>query len=152
MRGTWTPEKWWLNLAVERDGEFVAAQTIAAEGFAVHHVVDTGSWVARRFQRQGIGKEMRGAVLAFAFDHLGAEVAESEAFLDNAASNAVSQSLGYEPNGFGRLAPEGVSRETAKYRMTRVDVGGASPAHGRRGRPGPLSGAVRDLNSVAAVF
>ena len=120
MRGTWTPEKWWLNLAVERDGEFVAAQTIAAEGFAVHHVVDTGSWVARRFQRQGIGKEMRGAVLAFAFDHLGAELAESEAFLDNAASNAVSQSLGYEPNGFGRLAPEGVSRETAKYRMTRA--------------------------------
>ena len=47
-------------------------------------------------------------------------VAESEAFLDNAASNAVSQSLGYEPNGFGRLAPEGVSRETAKYRMTRA--------------------------------
>ena len=76
MRATWTPEKWWLNLAVERDGEFVAAQTIAAEGFAVHHVVDTGSWVARSFQRQGIGKEMRGAVLAFAFDHLGAEVAE----------------------------------------------------------------------------
>ena len=104
MRANWTPEKWWLNLAVERDGEFVAAQTITAEGFAVHRVVDTGSWVARRFQRQGIGKEMRGAVLAFAFDHLGAEVAESEAFLDNAASNAVSQSLGYEPNGFGRLA------------------------------------------------
>ena len=120
MRATWTPEKWWLNLAVQRDGEFVGAQTIAAEGFAVHHAVDTGSWVARRFQRQGIGKEMRGAVLAFAFDHLGADVAESEAFLDNAASNAVSQSLGYEPNGFGRLAPEGVSRQTAKYRMTRA--------------------------------
>jgi hypothetical protein len=43
MRATWTPEKWWLNLAVERDGVFVAAQTIAAEGFAVHRVVDTGS-------------------------------------------------------------------------------------------------------------
>lgn len=120
MRATWTPEKWWLNLAVERDGAWVAQQTIAAEGFAVHRVVDTGSWVARRFQRQGIGKEMRGAVLAFAFDHLGAQLAESEAFLDNVASNAVSVSLGYEANGFGRLAPEGVSRETAKYRMTRT--------------------------------
>ena len=53
-------------------------------------------------------------------------VAESEAFLDNKASNAVSQSLGYEPNGFGRLAPEGVSRETAKYRMTRA-LWGARP-------------------------
>jgi hypothetical protein len=40
--------------------------------------------------------------------------------VDNAASNAVSLGLGYEPNGFGRLAPEGVSRETAKYRMTRA--------------------------------
>jgi RimJ/RimL family protein N-acetyltransferase len=120
MRGTWTPEKWWLNLAVERDGTFVAAQTIAADQFAVHRVVDTGSWVAKRFQRQGIGKEMRAAVLAFAFDHLGADVAESEAFLDNLASNAVSLGLGYESNGFGRLAPEGVSRETAKYRMTRA--------------------------------
>ena len=118
MRANWTPEKWWLNLAVERDGEFVAAQTIAAEGFAVHRVVDTGSWVAQRFQRQGIGKEMRGAVLAFAFDHLGAEVAESEAFLDNAASNAVSRGLGYDENGRGSQAPEGIARETQKFRMS----------------------------------
>ena len=47
-------------------------------------------------------------------------VAESSAFLDNAASNGVSRSLGYEENGLGRLAPEGVARETAKFRMTAV--------------------------------
>jgi RimJ/RimL family protein N-acetyltransferase len=119
MRANWTPKKWWLNLAVERDGTWVAAQTIAAEDFAVFQTVDTGSWVAQRYQRQGIGKEMREAVLAFAFDHLGAKLALSEAFLDNAASNAVSQALGYEPNGFGALAPEGKARETTRYRMTR---------------------------------
>jgi RimJ/RimL family protein N-acetyltransferase len=118
MRGTFAPEKWWLNLAVERDGSWVAAQTVAAENFPVFRTVDTGSWVAQRYQRQGIGKEMRGAVLAFAFDHLGARLALSEAFTDNTASNAVSQTLGYEPDGFGQLAPEGVARKTAKYRMT----------------------------------
>jgi len=71
VRATFAPEKWWLNLAVERDGSWVAAQTIAADNFPVFRTVDTGSWVAQRYQRQGIGKEMREAVLAFAFDHLG---------------------------------------------------------------------------------
>ena len=118
-RATWTPDDWWLNLAVERDGAWVGAQTIAAERFRVFRTVDTGSWVARRFQGQGIGREMRGAVLAFAFDHLGADVATSEAFLDNAASNAVSRSIGYEPNGLGALAPLGEARPTARYRITR---------------------------------
>jgi len=99
-------------------GMLGSAQTIAAESFPVFRTVDTGSWVAQRYQRQGIGKEMRGAVLAFAFDHLGARLATSEAFTDNTASNAVSGSLGYEPDGFGQLAPEGVARETMRYRMT----------------------------------
>jgi RimJ/RimL family protein N-acetyltransferase len=71
---------------------------------------------------------MRQAVLALAFDHLGAEVAESEAFLDNPASNRVSLALGYEPNGFGRLAPRGVARETQRFRLT---------ADGWRSRPRP---------------
>ena len=118
VRATYAPETWWINLAVERDGSWVAAQTIAAENFPVFRTVDTGSWVAQRYQRQGIGKEMRGAVLAFAFDHLRARLATSEAFTDNTASNAVSRSLGYEPDGFGQLAPEGVARQTVRYRMT----------------------------------
>ena len=50
---------------------------------------------------------MRAAVLGFAFDGLGAQVAETSAFLDNAASNGVSRALGYEENGFGSLAPRG---------------------------------------------
>ena len=50
-------------------------------------------------RRQGIGKEMRAAVLSLAFDGLGAVVAETEAWHDNEASLAVSERLGYEPNG-----------------------------------------------------
>ena len=61
---------------------------------------------------------MRSAVLSFAFDGLGARFAESSAFLDNAASNAVSRGLGYEENGRGALAPQGVSRETQRFRMS----------------------------------
>ena len=71
--------------------------------------MDTGSWLGRRFQGRGLGKEMRAAVLGFAFDGLGAEVAETSAFLDNLPSNGVSRALGYEENGFGSLAPEGVA-------------------------------------------
>jgi RimJ/RimL family protein N-acetyltransferase len=61
---------------------------------------------------------MRSAVLSFAFDGLGARAAESSAFLDNAASNAVSRGLGYRENGRGALAPQGVSRETQRFLMT----------------------------------
>ena len=55
---------------------------------------------------------MRGAVLALAFDGLGAESATTEAFVDNPASAGVSRALGYRPNGTGSIAPEGVARET----------------------------------------
>ena len=118
MRATWTPDDWSLNLMAEREGEPIGAQSIRGRSFAVHRTVDTGSWIARDWQGQGLGKEMRSAVLAFAFDGLGARVATSESFLDNAASNGVSRSVGYEEDGRGALAPQGVSRETQRFRMT----------------------------------
>jgi len=117
-RASWRPEEWWLNLMVEWEGRPVGAQTISGEDFAIHRVVDSGSWLGREFQGRGFGKEMRSAVLSFAFDGLGARAATSSAFLDNAASNAVSRSLGYAEDGRGALAPRGVSRETQRFRMT----------------------------------
>ena len=118
MRATWTPEAWTLNLLVELDGRPIGSQTIGAKDFAIHRIVDTGSWLGQAFQGRGLGKEMRAAVLAFAFDGLGARVAESAAFLDNAASNGVSRSLGYENNANGSLAPQGVARDSQRFRMT----------------------------------
>jgi RimJ/RimL family protein N-acetyltransferase len=118
MRGLWSPTKWSLNLVTLLDGDPIGSQGIDAEAFAVHRTVSTGSWLGQAFQGRGFGTEMRAAVLGFVFDGLGARVAESSAFLDNAASNAVSRKLGYEPNGFGSLAPEGVARETQLFRMT----------------------------------
>jgi len=125
-RATWTPDEWWLNLLVELDGAPIGAQTVHADRFAVSRTVGTGSWLGRDFHGRGYGKEMRAAVLGFAFDGLGARVATTEAFLDNGPSNGVSRSLGYADNGFGSLAPEGVDRETQRFRMT-VDAWRSRP-------------------------
>ena len=118
MRATWTPDDWNLNLMTELDGRPIGTQSVHGTSFAVLRTVRTGSWITRDWQGSGLGKEMREAVLAFAFDGLGARVATSEAFLDNAASNGVSRSIGYEDNGRGALAPQGVSRETQRFRLT----------------------------------
>jgi RimJ/RimL family protein N-acetyltransferase len=118
LRANWTPASWQLNLMIELDGQPIGSQSIHAERFAVMRMVDTGSWLGQEFQGRGHGREMREAVLAFAFDALGATVATTEAFLDNAASAGVSRSLGYEENGRGSLAPQGKARETQRFRMT----------------------------------
>ncbi len=118
LRASWAPDNWMLNLMIELAGEPIGSQSIQAERFAVMREVHTGSWLGQAFQGQGYGREMRAAVLALAFDALEARVATTEAFLDNAASGGVSRSLGYEDNGRGSLAPEGVARETQRYRMT----------------------------------
>ncbi|HET7169608.1 MAG TPA: GNAT family protein [Candidatus Limnocylindrales bacterium] len=120
-RGIWRPQEWWLNLMVEWDGRPIGAQTISGDDFAVHRIVDSGSWLGQAYQGRGFGKEMRSAILSFSFDGLAARAATSSAFLDNAASNAVSRSLGYAEDGRGALAPRGVSRETQRFRMTVED-------------------------------
>jgi RimJ/RimL family protein N-acetyltransferase len=120
-KATFTPERWTLTLGVWENGVPAGFQDLRGDEFATTRTVGTGSWLGREFQGRGIGRLMRQAVLALAFDHLGAEVAESEAFIDNPASNRVSLAVGYKPNGFGRLAPQGVPRETQRFRMTIAD-------------------------------
>jgi RimJ/RimL family protein N-acetyltransferase len=120
-RAMWSPDDWTLDLMVSTADGPIGLQGLMARDFTHLRLVRTGSWLGRTFQGQGYGTEMRGAVLALAFDGLGAEIAESEAFLDNRPSAGVSRSLGYAPNGVGRLAPQGVARETQRFRMTRDD-------------------------------
>jgi RimJ/RimL family protein N-acetyltransferase len=117
-RADWSARHWELNLLAEHDGQPIGSQGISARDFPIARAVDSGSWLGRSYQGLGFGKEMRSAVLALAFEGLGARVATSEAFLDNPASNGVSRSLGYENNGIGSLAPEGVTRDTQRFRMT----------------------------------
>jgi RimJ/RimL family protein N-acetyltransferase len=87
-------------------------------GFAVYRTVETGSWLGQAFQGRGYGKEMRSAILAFAFDGLGSRFAESGAFLDNDRSNGVSRGLGYAENGRDEFAPRGVARPHQRWQMT----------------------------------
>ena len=98
-RAASTPENWSVPFMVRRQGVLVGMQELSGKNFAVTRTVGTGSWVGQAFQGQGIGTEMRSAVLQFAFDHLKAERADSGAFTDNPRSLAVSRALGYRPDG-----------------------------------------------------
>jgi RimJ/RimL family protein N-acetyltransferase len=98
----WTPQDWALQLAVFLDGAVVGTQGLGARDFAIVGEVSTGSWLGGRYQGQGIGTEMRAAVLDLAFAGLNAESAISGAVAGNSASAAVSRKLGYQPNGLAR--------------------------------------------------
>ena len=117
-RADWRVDDWFLTLGVWVDGRPAGFQDLRAKDFRILRTVGTGSWLGRSFQGRGVGKLMRQAVLSLAFDHLGAEVAVSGAFIDNPASNRVSLGIGYEPNGMTRAAPRGVPREQQLFRMT----------------------------------
>jgi RimJ/RimL family protein N-acetyltransferase len=120
-RANWSVDDWTMTFGVWEGGRAIGFQDLRGHQFPVLRTVGTGSWLGREFQGRGVGKLMRQAVLALAFDHLGARFAESEAFIDNPASNRVSLALGYQPNGYGSLAPRGVARETQRFRMTLED-------------------------------
>lgn len=115
----WTPAKWSLGLVVLAGGEVVGTQEVGGTDFAVTREVETGSWLGRRHQGRGIGTEMRAAVLALAFEGLGAETATSAAFADNAASLGVSRRLGYVPDGLGRFAVRDRLRVDRRLRLDR---------------------------------
>ena len=132
-RGSWTADDWGLHLLVELDGEPIGSQSVLAKKYAALRTVRTGSWLGRPFHGLGYGKEMRAGVLGFAFDGLGARIAETEAYLDNGPSNGVSRSLGYEPNGISEFAPGGVPRTVQHFRMT-ADMWRARPRPAVRSR------------------
>ena len=124
-RASWSIDDWRLNLMVEADGRPIGSQSAWGHAFPVHRTVDTGSWLGREFQGRGLGKEMRSAVLSFVFDGLGAGFAESSAFLDNAASNAVSRA-----SATRRTAAE---RSRPKACRARRSGSGCRPRAGARG-------------------
>jgi RimJ/RimL family protein N-acetyltransferase len=98
--GNWTAQAWKAPFAVVRAGRLVGVQTLEGVDFARRRVVETASWLLVSERGQGVGREMRAAVLHLAFEGLGARAATSTAWHDNAASIAVSRSLGYVDNGY----------------------------------------------------
>lgn len=114
------PGTWDISLTVLLDDVPIGIQDISASDLRTRRTVTTGSWLTRAQQGLGIGKEMRAATLLLAFDHLGAEVAESSAATWNRASLGVSRALGYEDNGRGRITSRpGESQTEQRVRLER---------------------------------
>lgn len=102
LRAAVEPDNWTLNFVILSEGVPIGMQDLGTRDFSITKTVTTGSWLSQPHQGKGLGKEMRAAVLLFAFDHLGAEVAESEAAVWHKASLGVSHSLGYQDTGLRR--------------------------------------------------
>jgi len=98
-RGTVRPDSWRLYFVVFADGEPIGQQDLTGREFDSFGTVESTSWVASDARGRGLGAEMRSAILHLAFEGLGAAEAHSEAAVDNAASNRVSERLGYQRNG-----------------------------------------------------
>ena len=105
--GQWRKDDWVLPFVVRRAGEPLGVQALEGKDFLVRRVVDSYSWLVREARGQGVGKQMRTAVLELAFRGLGAQHAISEAYEDNSASLAVSHALGYKDNGVAVERREG---------------------------------------------
>ena len=120
QRANWSPDKWTFTGAVFVDGRPVGMQDVGAEHFRAVRSVETGSWLGQAHQGQGLGREMRQAVLHLAFAGLGAEEALSGAFEDNAPSRATSRSVGYVENGEARAPRRDGSGRTIRFRLDRA--------------------------------
>lgn len=121
-RAAVSPDRWIINFGVWIDDDFAGVQEIMTTDFPFLKTVRSGSWLTRSRQGNGIGTEMRQAVMAYAFDYLGAEVAESDAATFNQASLGVSRRLGYRDNGATRISVRnGELREQRRVRLDRED-------------------------------
>jgi RimJ/RimL family protein N-acetyltransferase len=118
-RATWSPSDWSFGGAVFVDGDVVGVQSLMAADFTALRSVKTGSWLGVAHQGTGIGKEMRTAMLHFAFEALGALEAHSGGFIDNESSLGVSRALGYEEKGRRTVSRRGIPTEMIELRLDR---------------------------------
>src|SRR5690606_28651820 len=77
------PDDWRVCFAVMLHGRVIGRQDVRATNFPDLRTVETGSWLTKAHQGKGLGKEMRAAVLLWAFEHLDAEFAQTAAFEGN---------------------------------------------------------------------
>jgi RimJ/RimL family protein N-acetyltransferase len=117
----WRPDRWSFNPLVFLSGRPIGSQGMRADDFPTRREVDTGSWLGRAFQGQGIGTEMRTALLELAFSVLSAEAALSGSVLGNESSKRVSEKLGYRIIGTSSIAPRGEPVQKYDFRIERAD-------------------------------
>ena len=121
-RGRIGPDDWYLMFAVflkdspgeedpgeedpgnEAPGErLIGMQDCSASQWQTLRQISSGSWLRADEQGKGYGREMRAAMLLWAIDHFGAQVAVSGAYQWNDASQRVSRALGYRITGSRRV-------------------------------------------------
>ena len=121
-RAELTADNFMLPFAVFFGDRVIGTQGMQADDFGALRTVETGSWLTREFQGQGLGNEMRAAILQLIFDGFGADVATSSARVTNARSLAVSRRMGYRENGTKRtkFADDTVAEEIL-LRLDRAD-------------------------------
>ncbi|MEU9477620.1 GNAT family protein [Streptomyces sp. NPDC048191] len=117
-RGNVSDSYWRLYFVVVVDDQPVGMQDLIGRSFSTFGTVETFSWLGPDARGRGLGREMRQAVLHLAFDGLGAREAESAAFVDNHASNRVSEAVGYVPNGVCWDTRRGEPAELTRWRLT----------------------------------
>jgi RimJ/RimL family protein N-acetyltransferase len=122
MRAAIQPQSWTVLFAIIHDGVVIGVQDLAGHQFPQLREVSTGSWLTQSVHGRGLGKEMRQAVLSFAFDHLGAREATSGAAEWNASSLGVSRALGYTGDGIQRAVTRPDTVETmVRLRVSKED-------------------------------
>jgi RimJ/RimL family protein N-acetyltransferase len=118
-RSHFSVSAWDLGFVAVLDGEVIGMQGLHAKDFVTLRSIETGSWLGLGWQGRGIGKEMRAAIVRFAFDYLRAEEITSGAMSDNISSQRVSAAIGYEPNGMNTIIRRGQRETSFRYRLTR---------------------------------
>jgi RimJ/RimL family protein N-acetyltransferase len=118
-RGMVDEHMWRLYFIAVVEGTAVGEQTLTATDFTSLGTVTTFSWLSTDVRGRGLGRQMREAILHLAFEGLGASEAGSDAFVDNEPSNAVSRTLGYEPNGTDWATRQGERAQLQRWKLTR---------------------------------
>ena len=119
-RAETTIEHWDLQLAIVADGVTVGMCGAVADSFPSRRTVETGSWLGRRYQGRGFGREGRQASLHLIFAGLDADQATTGAWHDNAASLAVTRSLPYTETGTAIQPRRGQPDTAVRFVMSRA--------------------------------
>ncbi len=120
-RAEMSPTDWNINLATIVDGTVVGTTALIAKDFPILRVFETGSWLGRTSQGQGIGKEMRIATLHLGFLGLAGQIATTGAWNDNGPSLGVTKSLGYTPAAQRRGVRQAKAATMHHFEMSRPD-------------------------------
>ncbi len=118
-RADFAHDRFDLNFVVIIEGSIVGSQSLHRRLPSTTVSFETGSWLGRVHQGRNVGKVMRAAVVAFAFDYLQADVITSSAFIDNIASQRVSVATGYQLLRTEMVSRRGVDTAQLHYELRR---------------------------------